>query len=38
MQSKRKSEEDYVFPRFRAAGQMTDLVGTLLRQHEAGVG
>jgi hemerythrin-like domain-containing protein len=31
-----KSEEDYVFPRFRAAGQMTDLVQTLLQQHEAG--
>jgi hemerythrin-like domain-containing protein len=31
-----KSEEDYVFPRFRAAGQMTDLVETLRQQHEAG--
>ncbi|WP_244646325.1 hemerythrin domain-containing protein [Bradyrhizobium campsiandrae] len=31
-----KSEEEHVFPRFRKAGQMTDLVDTLLRQHEAG--
>jgi len=31
-----KSEEQHVFPRFRTAGQMTDLVDTLLRQHEAG--
>jgi hemerythrin-like domain-containing protein len=31
-----KSEENHVFPRFKAAGQMTDLVDTLLRQHEAG--
>jgi len=31
-----KSEEDHVFPRFRKAGKMVDLVGTLLRQHEAG--
>jgi hemerythrin-like domain-containing protein len=31
-----KSEEDSVFPRFRAAGQKTDLVATLLQQHEAG--
>ena len=31
-----KSEEDYVFPRFRQAGQMVDLVNTLLRQHDAG--
>ena len=31
-----KSEETHVFPRFRKAGQMTDLVDTLLRQHDAG--
>jgi hemerythrin-like domain-containing protein len=31
-----KSEEEHVFPRFRKAGQMVDLVDTLLRQHEAG--
>ena len=31
-----KSEEAHVFPRFRKAGQMTDLVNTLLRQHDAG--
>jgi len=31
-----KSEEEHVFPRFRKAGQMTDLVDVLLRQHEAG--
>jgi hemerythrin-like domain-containing protein len=31
-----KSEETYVFPRFKKAGQMTGLVDTLLRQHEAG--
>jgi hemerythrin-like domain-containing protein len=31
-----KSEEDYVFPRFRAARRMTDLVETLRQQHEAG--
>ena len=31
-----KSEEDHVFPRFRKAGKMVDLIGTLLRQHEAG--
>ena len=31
-----KSEEDHVFPRFRKAGKMVDLVDTLLRQHEAG--
>jgi hemerythrin-like domain-containing protein len=33
-----KLEEDYVFPRFRQAGQMVGLVDTLLRQHEAGRG
>lgn len=31
-----KLEENYVFPRFRAAGQLTDLVNTLQIQHEAG--
>ncbi|WP_245317298.1 hemerythrin domain-containing protein [Bradyrhizobium manausense] len=31
-----KSEEEHVFPRFRKAGQMTDLVDILLHQHEAG--
>lgn len=31
-----KSEETHVFPRFKKAGQMTDLVDTLLRQHAAG--
>jgi hemerythrin-like domain-containing protein len=31
-----KQEEDYLFPRFRKAGQLTDLVATLLRQHNAG--
>jgi hemerythrin-like domain-containing protein len=31
-----KSEEEHVFPRFKKAGKMTDLVDTLLRQHEAG--
>ncbi|WP_128924364.1 hemerythrin domain-containing protein [Bradyrhizobium guangxiense] len=31
-----KSEEQHVFPRFKKAGKMTDLVDVLLRQHEAG--
>jgi hemerythrin-like domain-containing protein len=31
-----KSEEEHVFPRFKKAGKMTDLVDVLLRQHEAG--
>jgi hemerythrin-like domain-containing protein len=31
-----KSEEDFIFPRFRKANQMTDLVGVLLQQHQAG--
>lgn len=31
-----KSEEEHVFPRFKKAGQMADLVDALLRQHEAG--
>ena len=31
-----KQEEDYLFPRFRKAGQLTGLADTLLRQHNAG--
>jgi len=31
-----KQEEDYLFPRFRKAGQLTDLVDILLKQHNAG--
>ena len=31
-----KSEEEHVFPRFKKAGKMVDLVDTLLGQHEAG--
>ena len=31
-----KSEEAHVFPRFRQARQMVDLVDTLLQQHDAG--
>ncbi|HVU94370.1 MAG TPA: hemerythrin domain-containing protein [Puia sp.] len=31
-----KQEEDYLFPRFKKAGQLTDLVDTLLRQHQVG--
>jgi hemerythrin-like domain-containing protein len=31
-----KQEENYLFPRFRKANQLTDLVDTLLRQHQAG--
>lgn len=31
-----KSEEDAVFPRFKSAGKMVELVNTLLTQHEAG--
>src|SRR5437763_15819937 len=31
-----KSEEEHVFPRFKAAGKMVDLVDTLLQQHHAG--
>lgn len=31
-----QSEEKFVFPRFRSAGKMTDLVDTLLQQHQAG--
>lgn len=31
-----KQEENYLFPRFRKANQLTDLVQTLLAQHKAG--
>lgn len=31
-----KLEEEYVFPRFRKAGRLVDLVDVLLAQHEAG--
>jgi hemerythrin-like domain-containing protein len=31
-----KSEEDFLFPRFREANQLVDLVTTLLEQHQAG--
>jgi hemerythrin-like domain-containing protein len=31
-----KNEENYIFPQFRRAGKLTDLVATLLRQHKAG--
>jgi hemerythrin-like domain-containing protein len=31
-----KQEEDYLFPRFKKANQLTDLVDTLLQQHNAG--
>jgi len=31
-----KQEENYLFPRFRKANQLTDLVQTLLTQHNAG--
>jgi hemerythrin-like domain-containing protein len=31
-----KSEEDFLFPRFRKARQLVDLVATLLEQHQAG--
>jgi hemerythrin-like domain-containing protein len=31
-----KSEEDFLFPRFRKANQLVDLVTTLLDQHQAG--
>ena len=31
-----RSEENHVFPRFKQAGTMVELVDTLLRQHEAG--
>ncbi len=31
-----KLEEDYLFPRFRKAGKLVDLVNTLYAQHQAG--
>lgn len=31
-----KQEENYLFPRFRKANQLTDLVDILLKQHKAG--
>lgn len=31
-----KQEENYLFPRFRKANQLTDLVDTLFQQHKAG--
>src|SRR5262249_42867823 len=31
-----KSEEEFLFPRFRKANQLVDLVTTLLEQHQAG--
>jgi hemerythrin-like domain-containing protein len=31
-----KSEEEHVFPRFKSARKMVDLVNTLLQQHQAG--
>jgi len=31
-----KQEEDYLFPRFKKANQLTDLVNVLLQQHRAG--
>lgn len=31
-----KQEENYLFPRFRKANKLTDLVATLLKQHNAG--
>ena len=31
-----KQEENYLFPRFRKANKLTDLVNTLLKQHNAG--
>jgi hemerythrin-like domain-containing protein len=31
-----KSEEDFIFPRFKKAGRMVELVDTLLAQHAAG--
>jgi hemerythrin-like domain-containing protein len=31
-----KLEEDYLFPRFKKAGKLVDLVDTLLQQHQAG--
>jgi hemerythrin-like domain-containing protein len=31
-----KQEENYLFPRFKKANQLTELVNTLLQQHQAG--
>ena len=31
-----KQEEDYLFPRFKKANQLTDLVNILYQQHQAG--
>jgi hemerythrin-like domain-containing protein len=31
-----KQEENYLFPRFKKANQLTDLVNVLLQQHQAG--
>jgi hemerythrin-like domain-containing protein len=31
-----RDEEEFLFPRFQKAGQMVDLVNTLLAQHQAG--
>lgn len=31
-----KDEEQFIFPRFQKAGQLVDLVATLLKQHQAG--
>jgi hemerythrin-like domain-containing protein len=31
-----RQEENYLFPRFKKANQLTDLVDTLLQQHQAG--
>jgi hemerythrin-like domain-containing protein len=31
-----RNEEQYLFPRFRRAGKLTDLVDTLFQQHQAG--
>src|SRR5262249_12668034 len=31
-----KLEEEHLFPRFRKAGKLVDLVDTLLKQHQAG--
>jgi hemerythrin-like domain-containing protein len=31
-----RDEEEYIFPRFQKANKLTDLVGVLLQQHQAG--
>ncbi|HMK72610.1 MAG TPA: hemerythrin domain-containing protein, partial [Myxococcaceae bacterium] len=31
-----KDEEEFIFPRFRKAGRLTDLVNVLVQQHQAG--